>query len=458
MLFFPAFAVPGNAAPQKNPPAISLDYPGAVETHAMAITPSGDIVGRYTDTVGVVHGFLLHDKQFSSIDYPASTYTEANWINPRGEIGGDYGDSSGVTHGFVLWDGQFTTIDYPGAASSSVFGITAKGKLVGVWLDDQNVFHGFLDVNGQFSPVDVPGAVETLPGMMARGVLVGGYFGDTGTYGFDAKNGNYNTVECPGATFTFLSGIDGEGDMVGQFGTADGNAHGALIKNGNCIQVDFPKGFNTYANGSDAQGDIVGSYTDKNAMTHGFLLPNYIATATPVYSAAAGFSANINPNSVWSYGYANDLVGSYPGPFNLYPAPGVTYNTGEVGWFGPIAGCCAPGYPFVAAQPEVIPTTLDLAPGLATFTVVRWTAPNAGDWDVVGSFAGMGTAISDVHVVHNGVEVFSRAVNGSGIAKFSLEIYVKAGDTIDFDAGPGPGGNNSGEPIALKAVLTPDND
>jgi hypothetical protein len=259
-------------------------------------------------------------------------------------------------------------------------------------------------------------------------------------------------LDCPGATFTFLSGIDPEGNMVGGFGTADGNSHGALIKDNNCIQVDFPGGFNTYANGSNAQGDIVGRYTDGSGVMHGYLLRRYIETASPAYSAGPNFSATANPNSVWSYGYSYSVGGA----FSLYTASGTTYLSGEVGWFGPISGCCAPGYPLVVAEPNVIPNWLDMGPGPNSYTVVRWTAPNGGVWDVVGYFGGTGLTTADVHVVHNGVPIFNSPVNGSGVATFSLEVRLKPGDTLDFAAGPGPNGDNGGDPTGFNVTITPE--
>ena len=50
---------------------ISFDFPGASNTQATAITPSGDIVGRYTSADGIQHGFLLSGGKFRSINFPA---------------------------------------------------------------------------------------------------------------------------------------------------------------------------------------------------------------------------------------------------------------------------------------------------------------------------------------------------------------------------------------------------
>jgi hypothetical protein len=431
---------------------ISFDYPGATNTQATGITPSGDIVGRYTSPDGVLHGFLLTPGNFKSIDVPDSVSTDVTWINPRGQIVGDYVDAQGKGHGYLLSNGAFTTIDYPTAEWTDAFGIGANGDIIGIYGDSLGTIHGYQLSKGSFTAIDVPGATGSLPTMIAAGRIVGGSFSNTGTHGFLLKNGAFQTIDCPGATFTFLSGIDPQGQMVGGYGTFDGQSHGALIKNGNCIAVDIPGGTNAYANGINPEGDIVGRYTGADGVVHGFLLRDFVENATPIYSAAHDFSFTLNPNAVWSYGYTTTVGG----PFSLYITSGSTYFSNEAGWFGPIAGCCAPGYPLVVAGPNQIPTVLDMGPGPASYTVVRWTSPGRGRWDVVGQFFGTGLTTGDVHVLHNGVAVFDSPVNGSQVVKFSLEIDVAPGDTVDFAAGPGPNGNNDNDPTGFNVTVTPE--
>jgi uncharacterized membrane protein len=59
------------------------------------------MVGRYTVN-GVTHGFLLSGGQFSSFDYPGATLTGATAISPNGDIVGRYSDANNVLHGFIL--------------------------------------------------------------------------------------------------------------------------------------------------------------------------------------------------------------------------------------------------------------------------------------------------------------------------------------------------------------------
>lgn len=431
---------------------VSFDFPGAVSTQATAISPSGDIVGRYTSADGVQHGFLLSEGEFRSIDFPGATFTDVTWINPRGQIVGGYIGSMGPEHGFLLSRGKFTTIDYPNARFTIAFGIGATGDIVGIQGDNAGTIHGFLLRSGDLSPLDLPGATGTLPAMISAGRIVGGYFNSTGTHGFSLTHGAVQTIDCPGSTFTFLSGVDPQGRMVGGYGSADGNGHGALVIGGNCIPVDFPGGTNTYANGINPQGDIVGRYTGADGVVHGYLLRGFVKTANIIYSAAHDFSARLNPNATWSYGFTT----SVRGPFTLYSISGATFFSGEVGWFGPIPGTTAPGFPLVVAQPGVIPDVLDMGPGPSSYTVVRWTAPSGGRLDVVGQFFGTGLTTGDVHVLRNGTPVFDSPLNGLQVAPFSLVIDVTVGDTIDFAAGPGPDGNNDFDSTGFNVTITPE--
>jgi hypothetical protein len=433
------------------PKFTSIDFPGAINTQATAITPSGDIVGRYLSADGMLHGFFLRGGTFHSIDFPSATSTDVTWINPLGQIVGLYYDTDGKSHGYLLTQGQFTPIDYPGARETAAYGIGAAGDIVGIEIDQVGTIHGFLLNGSNFTSIDFPGAAGTLPTMIANGRITGGYWDGTNTHGFELQGSRFHTIDCPGAPSTFLSGIDPQGQMVGGYTSSDGNQHGALVINGNCTTVDIPGSTGNYANGIDPQGDIVGRYTGADGIVHGYLLSRIVKSANVVYSAAHDFSFTSNPNAVWSYGFATNVGG----PFALDSISGSTFFSGEAGWFGPLPGATAPGYPLVTAQQGVIPNVLDMGPGPSSYSVVRWTAPSRGSWDVVGQFFGTGFTTGDVHVLHNGTPVFDSSLNGFQVAAFSLVIRVFPGDTIDFAAGPGPGGNNDFDPTGFNVTITP---
>jgi hypothetical protein len=160
---------------------------------------------------------------------------------------------------------------------------------------------------------------------------------------------------------------------------------------------------------------------------------NVAIDADQHFSAARDFSFRSNPTGAWSYGYTFGLND----PFNLYTVSGSTFFSGEQGWFGPISGCCAAGYPLVVAWPVGTPSVLDMGPGPSSYTVVRWTAPAKKRWDVVGEFFGTGYTTGDVHVLRNGRSLFDSPVNGSDVVQFSRVASLGQGGMLDFLGGPG---------------------
>ena len=58
-------------------------------------------MGGFIDSTGI-HGYLLDkDGSFTTIDVPGTNVTIALGINPSGQIVGTFADSSGVVHGFL---------------------------------------------------------------------------------------------------------------------------------------------------------------------------------------------------------------------------------------------------------------------------------------------------------------------------------------------------------------------
>jgi len=132
----------------------SFDFPGSTNTQATAITPSGEIVGRYFTADGKQHGFVLRDGVFTTLDVPGATFTDAAWVNASGAIVGGYSDSRGG-HAYVLSGGTFTTIDFPSTTPvcTAGFGISNAGDVVGVEFVCSDFFHGdgYLLSHGQFT-------------------------------------------------------------------------------------------------------------------------------------------------------------------------------------------------------------------------------------------------------------------------------------------------------------------
>jgi hypothetical protein len=122
-----------------------FDPPGAVSSTASTVNPSGAVVGTYTDSNGVTHGYLLEHGTFTTIDFPGATFTFVGGNNPSGDMVGEYIDTSGVTHSFLLSKGVFTSFDPPGAVGvSGASGINPGGTIVGLYVDSAGVVHGYV--------------------------------------------------------------------------------------------------------------------------------------------------------------------------------------------------------------------------------------------------------------------------------------------------------------------------
>ncbi len=196
-----------------------------------------------------------------------------------------------------------------------------------------------------------------------------------------------------------------------------------------------------------------------------------------VVSAFAGTSwdavndfAAINPNGAWSYGYG--ATGTSFTPYTLYlpdhcgyfGAAGVAcwaYGQGSI----PIVGKNISGH-WLNDGTIVNPPSgaLILHPGPTTDTVVQWTAPSPGNYNVAGFFE-----ILDVNptgiiglVYDNGAQLYSGTLVGPGAQHpmtlggredFSFVEHLNAGDVLSF--GVNNDGDVNNDSTGFDARITP---
>jgi hypothetical protein len=128
-----------------------FDPPGAISSSTSTVSPSGTVVGNYSDTVGELrHGYLLKNGKYTTIDFPGALYgTFAGGGNFQNDIVGIYNFRmicpADCNHAFLLHNGVFTSFDYPSATVSSTIGtgISPTGVIVGVYTDSSGT-HGFI--------------------------------------------------------------------------------------------------------------------------------------------------------------------------------------------------------------------------------------------------------------------------------------------------------------------------
>jgi uncharacterized membrane protein len=270
----------------------TIDFPGAVYTLATDINKTGEIVGRYIDTAGINHGFLLSNGSFSSIDFPGATgFTRALGINSGGDIVGDYFIGN-VEHGYLLSGGAFTKIDFPGADDTQPVGINTGGDIVGHYTESNGngdtKTHGFLLRAGNFSSIDIPGATYTEAWRINDNGQIAGRFkgGDGKFHVYVLTNGSFTTIDFPGAVqtapggFSHLGGLNDNGDVASTYCSSTpcgvglnsaGDVHGFLLSGGVFTAIDFPGALITVGFGLNDSDDVVGGYKDSNGRVHGYL-------------------------------------------------------------------------------------------------------------------------------------------------------------------------------------------
>jgi hypothetical protein len=188
------------------------------------------------------------------------------------------------------------------------------------------------------------------------------------------------------------------------------------------------------------------------------------ALAGQIYDATADFSLASNPNGVWSYGYEDSLGAS----LHLYDVanPDWLGKSGLDSWASSVLGGRDPNVNHNRTNADLTFLTvtvpageLEFHPGPnGQFSVIRWTAPGAGEFNLDAAFRGNDfkyPTTTDVHILLNGNSLFSADILAYAPGpSFSDIISVKSGDTIDFAVGSGPDGNYIGDTTGISAIIS----
>jgi hypothetical protein len=192
------------------------------------------------------------------------------------------------------------------------------------------------------------------------------------------------------------------------------------------------------------------------------------------FDAVANFSITGNPNGPWSYGWEPSLGNG----FTLDDAESSSVYPGIDQWHG-TEFCGYDSNGALALRPQVgfnhTGSTLNYASGVSQpanmlilhpscsnkLSVVRWTAPTAGWFEVTGLFQGIDTrtTTTDVHILlDSSTSLLSGNINinGSGNqAPFGFVRNLSAGDTLDFIVGFGADGTYDDDSTGLAVTITP---
>lgn len=233
-------------------------------------------MGAYINAMGDIYGFLLSGGNFTSIQYPGAVETDARGIGPSGDIVGVYVDSDGRGHGYKWSKGQFTTVDYLGHLNTFAQRITPQGEIMGCYHDQNTTTTMFGMVTGPrgLRSATVPGSMHN--GATPDGKTIVGFFIDflqgNRRRGYVLENEYFTPFDVPNSIFTQAWDISPTGDIVGDYRDQTAKHRGFLKQASGYTSIDYPNALMTHVRGINAGGDIVGFYLDENGAWHGFLL------------------------------------------------------------------------------------------------------------------------------------------------------------------------------------------
>ena len=172
----------------------------------------------------------------------------------------------------------FTSLEFPGGAAALTTGtfpsgINNLGTIVGWYFDTTRTFqHGFLLQEGTYTAFDVPDSIETsLNGINGQGDIIGDYALSAPGHTFILQGIVLTNIDFPGFGSRSL-GINNLDEIVG-FYSDNGFLHGYLRERDQFITIDVPFAVagSTTATGRNDSGQIVGSYGGSDGNVHGFL-------------------------------------------------------------------------------------------------------------------------------------------------------------------------------------------
>lgn len=124
-----------------------IDIAGATSSAAIGINNANEVVGSYTDSANVTHGYFRDaaGNITAPIDVPGSTFTEMRSLNDNDIIVGRFDDSAGE-HSFLFeFPNKFITFDFTGASRTDLNGINNGGLMAGYYIDATTLLpHGIL--------------------------------------------------------------------------------------------------------------------------------------------------------------------------------------------------------------------------------------------------------------------------------------------------------------------------
>jgi uncharacterized membrane protein len=203
---------------------------------------------------------------YTTVDMPGMAHNYLFGINDAGHMVGGVSEilPRGPYHATLFADGSWSLYDFPGNETDGR-AINSFGHIAGIYNAGFGTpDHGFLKVGDEYTSIDFPGASITYVfGLNDAGYVTGTYRDALGLLrGFVYLNGAYSTLAYPGATETYIGGINNANAMVGW--KVEGGKVNSFVFSGQSYRpviVPFATAANTKARGINDLGQVVGTYT-----------------------------------------------------------------------------------------------------------------------------------------------------------------------------------------------------
>lgn len=242
-----------------------IDVPGSLYTYCEGINQAGDVVGQYTDSQRIGHGFVLAGGTYTTIDYPGAQETGLSQINDFGKIVG-YADNLGFLYDVKTQ--QFTEINFPGATTTVATAINNAGWIVGFAQFEGSYSQAFALIGSTYYPAKPSFGNEYFYGISAKGEMVGYIQKNDRVVSFSFYQGKYRQINIPNVSFVF--GINSAGTALVGDGNMDGSTNGFIYQNSILEWLPQFEGYGVMPQSVNNGGEVVGAFIDSSGHEHGF--------------------------------------------------------------------------------------------------------------------------------------------------------------------------------------------